>query len=83
MPDDHYSCKICGRSYELCTCPATVNELPATPRPISMNLDAMKGRFEPLSFTLDYRDNSVTWHFETADEADRFAKVVAKLIRTE
>lgn len=89
MPDDHYSCKHCGQFH--CVCP----QQPSAPRRVlpgetSSTIGRHKPtgsaelpkQFSPASFMMDFRENTVTWEFDTAEEAQRFAEVVNKLIGT-
>jgi hypothetical protein len=94
MPDDHYCCKICGEFY--CRCPPANPPLPPRtyqpPKPLTMEQvlltlaqqreEAVK-KNKPVNSTLDFRDNSVTWKFDTFAEAQEFFHTINKIVNGE
>lgn len=78
MPDDHYCCKICGRRD--CICPTTIHHAPARHKPTGSAV-AVTPKYQPSSFVRDYNEMSVTWTFESNEEADAFANAVSELMK--
>ena len=80
MPDDHYTCRICGEINCVCSANQKTSRSPVAPVSLGEILARTKVIFKPRSLIRDFNENSVTWKFNTNEEADAFAKAISDLI---